>query len=535
MNLPRGLYEQLITLGLQDQLASLDQRVLRTTKIHPAEAPNRIALHLSRQIECVLSSLPEQERVTTAIQIAEELMRVLGSVKDCSDLHSERLSPAGAVLRGITHLLPDGSAAEIAAPMIPLLDTTLLTNSPGEPRLMHQLEAEIHSAQRIDLVMAFIRMTGVQPLLKSLQAFTQRGGELRVLTTIYTGSTQRIALDQLVGIGAQIKVSYDRSTTRLHAKSWLFERGSGFSTAYIGSSNLTYSAQLSGLEWNVRVSGARNPDVIGKIRAVFDAYWESGDFKPYDPDEFSQFLPSQPEARMQISPLSVELRPFQERLLEELAVARSQGQHRNLLVAATGTGKTVMAAVDYARGRKGMARHRLLFVAHREEILRQSQATFRHVLRDPGFGELWTGGYRPDSFDHVFASVQSLHAERLRTLEPDRFDWVIIDEFHHAAAPTYQALLDHLKPSELLGLTATPERSDGQSVLSWFGGRVAADLRLWDAINQQLLSPFHYFGIHDGMDLRRIPWKRGTGYDTAPSAVPQRAMTSRLVRTCSFS
>lgn len=514
MNLPRGLYEQLITLGLDERLSQVDPRILQTKKLHPAEAPNRIALHVSRQIECALSSLPTQDRVATAIQIADQLMRILVSVDNCSELRAEQLIPEGGILQGITHLLPDGSPAHIEAPLISLLDTALLTNSPGEPRLMHQLEAEIHSAQRIDVVMAFIRMTGVQPLLKTLQEFILRGGELRVLTTIYTGSTQRLALDQLAEIGAQIKVSYDRSTTRLHAKSWLFDRCSGFSTAYIGSSNLTYSAQLSGLEWNVRVSGARNPDVIGKIQAVFDAYWENGDFKAYDPEEFSRAIQTQPDSQIQISPLAVELRPFQERLLEQIALARSQGHHRNLLVAATGTGKTVMAAVDYSRNRKTRVRNRLLFVAHREEILRQSQATFRHVLREPGFGELWTGGHQPHQFDHVFASVQALHGKRLESLEADHFDWVIIDEFHHAAAPTYQTLLEHLQPAELLGLTATPERSDGQSVLSWFGGRIAADLRLWDAIDQQLLSPFYYFGIYDDMDLRRIPWRRGAGYDT---------------------
>jgi superfamily II DNA or RNA helicase len=304
------------------------------------------------------------------------------------------------------------------------------------------------------------------------------------------------------------------STTRLHAKSWLFERASGFSTAYIGSSNLTHSAQHAGLEWNVRVSGPRNPGVLEKIRAVFESYWASPDFREYNPEEFGREVHADRTPWvMQISPLAVELRPFQERLLEQIALARQEGLHRNLLVSATGTGKTVMAAVDYARLRRSLPRHRLLFVAHREEILTQSMATFRHVLREPGFGALWNGRNRPDTFEHVFASIQSLHSERLELLPPDHFDCIIIDEFHHAAAPTYQALLAHLQPVELLGLTATPERADGQSILEWFEDRIAAELRLWDAIDQQLLTPFQYFGLHDGMDLSRIPWRRGAGYD----------------------
>ncbi len=309
-------------------------------------------------------------------------------------------------------------------------------------------------------------------------------------------------------------MSYDTSTTRLHAKAWLFHRHSGFSTAYIGSSNLTYSAQVSGLEWNVRVSGARNPDVIDKVAAVFESYWNSGDFVPYDAETFAAQVSSvTPGPSIIISPIEVRPEPFQERLLEQIALARERGHHRNLLVSATGTGKTVMAAIDYARLRERLPRSRLLFVAHREEILGQSLATFRHCLRDHSFGELWVGGQRPQRFEHVFASIQSLNAAGLGSLAPSHFDVVIVDEFHHAAAPSYRALLEHVLPAELLGLTATPERSDGLPILEWFDHRIAAELRLWDAIDQQRLAPFAYFGVHDGLDLRQVPWRRGRGYD----------------------
>jgi superfamily II DNA or RNA helicase len=172
-----------------------------------------------------------------------------------------------------------------------------------------------------------------------------------------------------------------------------------------------------------------------------------------------------------------------------------------------------MAALDYARLRESLPRARLLFVAHREEILKQSLATFRHALRDHVFGELWVRGARPRRFEHVFASIQSLHATGTQDLDPEHFDIVVIDEFHHAAASSYRGLLEHVQPRELLGLTATPERSDGIPVLDWFDGRIAAELRLWDAIDQHRLVPFTYFGIHDGLDLREVPWRRGRGYD----------------------
>ncbi len=312
-------------------------------------------------------------------------------------------------------------------------------------------------------------------------------------------------------------MSYDLTTTRLHAKAWVFHRHSGFSTAYVGSSNLTHSAQVTGVEWNVRVSAARNPDVIAKFGAVFESYWSGGDYLPFDAEQFEdeQRRSGRTDAgpHVILSPIELRPLPFQDRLLELVEVSRQRGHHRNLLVSATGTGKTVMAALDYAGLRERLSRSRLLFIAHREEILDQSLATFRYALRDPSFGERWVGGARPTRFEHVFASIQSLNASGLDALPPDHFDVVIVDEFHHAAAASYEKVLDHLEPVELLGLTATPERSDSLPILHWFDDRIAAELRLWDAIDQQHLAPFLYFGIHDGLDLTDIPWRRGRGYE----------------------
>ena len=513
----RGLYETLITGALAERLASLDPREsVRRDGLQSADAADRIALHLGRLIARVIDSLPDDTRVERGVDLARKLVGLLDA--QVEDIGTSAESPAspGEVLRAIVGRLPDGTPEDLPMPSIPLLDTTLLTNAPDEPRVGHQLATEIYSADRIDLLMAFIRRSGVRPLLPALRRHCEAGRALRVMTTTYTGSTEALALDQLRALGAEVRVSYDTSMTRLHAKAWLFQRRSGFATAYIGSSNLTHAAH-TGLEWNIRVSGARNPDVISRVAAVFESYWNSGDFIPYDPDQFAdeRERAAGPDKTLLLSPIELRLEPFQERLLEQVAVAREQGHHRNLLVAATGTGKTVMAAVDYARLRGSLPRARLLFVAHREEILDQSLATFRHALRDPAFGERWVGGERPRRFDHVFASIQSLRAAGLADLDPRHFDIVIVDEFHHAAAPSYSGLLEHIHPVELLGLTATPERSDGLPLLGWFDGRIAAELRLWDAIDQHRLAPFTYYGIHDGLDLREIPWRRGHGYDVA--------------------
>lgn len=517
-NVPTGLYELLLTAGLESHLASLDgalQPVLAS--IESAEVANRVAFHLSSVIERAVGLLPGANRVELGIGVAQALMKRLDELVDKADSSEALPVLPGKILEAIQGRLPDGSPAQVERPLIPLLDTTLLTNAPGEPRVGRQIQAEIESANGIDVIMAFIRRTGLANLAEPLRRHCESGKRLRVLTTVYTGSTEARALDVLQDLGADVRVSYDTTSTRLHAKAWLFRRDSGFSTAYIGSSNLTYSAQVSGLEWNVRVSGARNPDVVDKIDAVFESYWESGDFRTYHAEEFSEQIRNQRNdgPRIFLSPVEIRPEPFQERLLEQLAVSRNQGHHRNLLVAATGTGKTVMAALDYIELRARLPRARLLFVAHRKEILDQCQATFRHALREPSFGEQWVGGNRPVRYDHVFASIQSLSAADLADLPADHFDVVIIDEFHHAAAPTYERLLDHVEPRELIGLTATPERGDGHSILGWFNGRIAAELRLWDAIDQHYLTPFLYFGIHDGLDLREVPWKRGRGYDVA--------------------
>ena len=201
-------------------------------------------------------------------------------------------------------------------------------------------------------------------------------------------------------------------------------------------------------------------------------------------------------------------------MLEQLTGERQlHDRHRNLVVAATGTGKTVLAAFDYQQLRKQHGRDlTLLFVAHRRELLDQARRTYREVLGDGTFGELLVGGERPRKGRHVFASVQSLSADLLTSIDPHQYDVVVLDECHHASAGSYQRVLDRVEPIELLGLTATPERADGGDVLALFGGRTAAELRLWDALADDLLVPFHYFAVDDGTDLRELTWRRG-GYD----------------------
>ncbi|HEX7309916.1 MAG TPA: DUF3427 domain-containing protein [Gaiellaceae bacterium] len=518
-SLKPGLHEALLTRRLKYLLAhrSEDDVVPDVKDLREAEASDRVSRHLAAVVARLIDRAAEGQQSAEATRIAGAVMRSLDAfVDDNHVLEGDELVDPARVLEALLRLRPDGQPQTIERPMTPLLDTTVFTNARGEPGVVHELRAEVPSADAIDLVMAFIRWSGVRLLIDALRRHCEEGKQLRVLTTTYTNSTEQRALDELKRLGAEIKVSYDLSSTRLHAKAWIFRRESGYSTAYIGSSNLTHSAQVLGLEWNVRVSAVRNPDAVAKMAAVFESYWAGGDFAAYDAEEFARrtAVPATADGIV-ISPLEVELRPFQQALLDEIDLARHQGHHRNLLVAATGTGKTVMAAVDYARLRSVLRRNRLLFVAHREEIIDQSRATFRHALREPAFGEKWVAGHRPSRFEHVFASIQSIQSSGAHNIPPEHFDVVIVDEFHHAAAKSYAALLDHLRPIELLGLTATPERADGIDILHHFDGRIAAELRLWEAIDQDYLAPFAYFGIHDGLDLTEVPWRRGHGYDVS--------------------
>lgn len=274
---------------------------------------------------------------------------------------------------------------------------------------------------------------------------------------------------------------------------------------------------LDGCEWNVRLSAVDNRTILDKFLVTFEQYWQDTEsFETYDRARFLEVTQRRDPARdalaqaVRLMPL-----PHQQAALDALAMERAHGHHRNLVVAATGTGKTVVAALDYARLRKQMGGDAtLLFVAHREEILDRSLARYRAAVRDGHFGEKLVGRHKPRDGRHVFASIQSLHAARLAELRPDAYDVVVIDEFHHAAAHSYDALLRQLEPRILLGLTATPERADGRSVLGWFDGRIATELRLWDALDQGLVSPFQYFGIHDGTDLSAVDFTIGR-YDVA--------------------
>ena len=388
-----------------------------------------------------------------------------------------------------------------------------------------EIKREIQTADSVELLCAFIKNSGIAVISDQLTYLRDHNIPLRVITSTYCGASQIEAIDRLVRqFGAEVKVGFESKDTRLHAKAWLFRRASGFDTAYIGSSNLSSSALIDGVEWNVRASRANTPEILAKFEAVFETYWNDKHYASYDPDidhdrlsDALQLERSGPgrDDRIELSGLEVTPWPYQQAMLEALQAEREvHNRHRNLIVAATGTGKTVVAALDYKRMVESRAsKPSLLFVAHQRELLYQARRTYREVLRDQNFGEIFDGMLTPREATHVFATIQTLH-KHLGSFSPNRFDVVVIDEFHHAEASTYRKLLDYVQPEELLGMTATPERGDGVNVQRFFDYRVAYELRLWDALNLGLVAPMHYFGINDETDLRSVKWsKRSRAYD----------------------
>lgn len=519
-----GLYEQLITARLAERIKGLDAVGLHAIDelVGDESVPYVLARHVGATVHRVLQHLTPAERVIAANQILDSVSTIEGA-REWIDLVADGPRQLMAIAE------QEAPGVYAIRPATPLSETALLTNSPEDPSLGFELRAELATADRIDLLCAFVKWHGLRVLEQSLKAARDRGVLIRVITTTYIGATERRALDRLVQeFGAEVKVNYETRSTRLHAKAWLFRRNSGYDTAYVGSSNLSKTALLDGLEWNVRLSSVATPSVMRKFSATFDSYWSEAAFEAYDPDRDGQRLADAlAEAgggakggRPSISLSGLEVRPYpyQRDMLEQLEVEREvHDRHRNLLVAATGTGKTVMAALDYRNLRRKHGRDlRLLFVAHRREILDQSLRTYQGVLDDANFGESLHSGIVPDGWTHVFASVQSLNGKALDQLAPDHFDIVVIDEFHHGTAPTYRRIVDHFRPSELLGLTATPERTNGLRIQDeFFDGRIAAEMRLWEALENDLLSPFHYFGMADNTDMTAIAWKRSTrAYDS---------------------
>jgi len=337
---------------LRDALAALDPSEFQVERapLDPADSERPLAHHLAIVLMTALRGVPgdRDERLANQIGVVNRLLAHLGNeLAAATWIASEAVEPEelhAVVQRTLTTDTPTPTR-----PGIPLSTSALLVNARGEHGIGHEIARELASADAVDLICAFIRWQGLRLLEKPLKALCAGGRPLRILTTVYCGATEARALDALIDWGAQVKVSYDTQRTRLHAKAWLFRRTTGFSTAYIGSSNLSASALLDGLEWNVRLSAIENRHVLDQFGAAFEAYWQDPEFETYSHAERPRFQKAvhrhTTDGTDPILGLDLEPYPFQREILAKLEAERVlHGRWKNLVVAATGTGKTVVAA-----------------------------------------------------------------------------------------------------------------------------------------------------------------------------------------------
>ena len=521
--LPLGLYEHLKSASLMSRAipegAQWQEEILEKDDYN---IPELLTQFFATQLAPALESL---KTPADQVELVNRMMELLP--QDAEEQNDSLLTDDDSNVIQMRELtLTD---AKTTRPDIPLSDVALMTNTSKDLNLNTEIQKELESADRVDLLCSFLKMSGVNSLSEQLKAIKNRGIPFRIITTTYMGATDRKAIDRLVEkYGAEVKISYQGDSTRLHAKAWLFHRNTGMSTGYVGSSNLSSAALTDGLEWNVRISNPITPGLIRQFEGLFESYWKSGDFTLYtasdkEKQELDTVLAKADitgrkskglEYDIDSSLLDVHPFPHQVRMLEEMQNARSKGRHRNLAVAATGTGKTVFSALDYRRlCEQSGKKLKLLFIAHRKEILDQARRTFGDVMLKGNFGELLTGGKKPEYNEAVFATIQTLSGAALENYAPDYFDVIIMDECHHIEAASWDKVFNYFKPREFIGLTASPEREDGVNIADkYFDGYVATSIRLWDALEDNLLAPFQYFGIADGTDLRHINI-RGGRYD----------------------
>ena len=527
--LHHGLYEQVINNALSSELSEIPEDRKAVAPIDKAEASKVLSQYLADVVQKGLDNVVDNGGdISAQITLTNRIVDLIQSTTNEADFAAlgvdRRAEQLLALLRETDQRLAVGkTASDLSRPETSIAQSSLFTGAIHEPQMFTELKKEIVSSDRIDMLVSFIKWSGLRLLMDELREFTQSGGELRIITTSYMGATDVKAIEELRQLpNTKIKVSYDTKRTRLHAKTYVFYRDTGFTTAYVGSSNLSNAAISSGLEWNVKVTRKDLPETIDKIAATFESYWNSNEFEYYSENQKERLARALKAEKYfdannaEIYTLDISPYSYQQEILDKLEAERKvRGYTRNLVVAATGTGKTVISALDYKRFRRQNSNKpcRLLFVAHREEILKQSLSTFRAVLKDGNFGDMFVGSYRPESIDNLFISIQTFNSQDFTgKTAPEFYDYIIVDEFHHAAAPTYQKLLAYYQPRILLGLTATPERMDGKSILPYFNNRIAAEIRLPEAIDRKLLCPFQYFGVTDTVDLDTLRWSAG-GYD----------------------
>lgn len=520
-----GLYEQLINKLVTIKLNAIDKDkfYIKENSLDKSEAAKILSQYLCDVIRFALNTHHGEDSIEKQIELSNKIILLLGNELKNEEFDENLIEIEAKILSAIFSKLDtsfsdfDKYLKEIT-PYTRLTQSELFTGNNAGISLESEIKKEILSSNKICFLVSFIKWTGIRIFEKELSEFTENGGKLEVITTSYMGATDLKAVEYISSLkNTEVKVSYNTENERLHAKAYLFFRNTGFHTGYIGSSNISRSALTNGLEWNLKVTTKEVGHIIDKFQKTFDTYWQDKEFeifdKTKDKDKLRIALKKERITEKNNYSTYFDLKPFpfQEEILGKLAAERTvHNRYKNLIVAATGTGKTVISAFDFKNFKLQLSNAKILYIAHRKEILQQAQATFQGVLKDNNFGELWVDGLEPEKYDCIFASVQTLNNRlSLLNLSEHFYDYIVIDEVHHIAASSYRPILNHFKPKILLGLTATPERMDNENILKDFCNTIAAEIRLPEALNRRLLCPFQYFGISDNVDLSEVEWRNG--------------------------
>jgi len=522
-----GFYERIITKQIAKSLENRDELILSIEAFNKEDGAiylNRFFQGLLQQAFGQLSMASDEIAKAKLIDLSNRLIQLLSEYCDDREFMKDQIEKEGQILKALFHRNSyvhsnlNDHIKEVF-PFTGLSESELFTGSKAGISLESELKKEMLSSDEVWWLVSFVKFEGIRLFEQVFKILEQSGKKVKIICTVYMGATDLKAIDFLCQFSnIELKISFNTNQERLHAKSYLFLRNSGFHTGYIGSSNLSRTALTNGLEWNLKLTQQEIPHIITKCRNTFDTYWNDPDFVLYNSQEHREklkFALQSSGVRINTDEkitdfFDIKPYPFQQEILDQLERRRAEGESRNLIVAATGTGKTVMAAFDFKRFLKSNPKANLLFVAHREEILKQARFTFRQILRDSDFGELWFNGTSPKTYQHLFVSIQTFN-NRIESLgfAKDYYDFIIIDEVHHSAANSYQKLLGAFESGLLVGLTATPERHDGNDITAYFGNTISAEIRLPEALNRRLLCPFQYFGLDDNTNISRVSWRRG--------------------------
>lgn len=505
MNNQRGFFEE---LEIKDKDYPTSQAATPLAQVDYIEG---LIHYAGRKIGDRFNYLVEEGNYSEIIRLTEEITKLA----DGSD---------GDFKLPLSNILYNYDNSELpVSDLYQLSKPDFISNEKGSMKnFFKSLKFELMTSDGADFMVSFLRFSGLQILLKPIEELAKRGKKVRIITSFYLNITEAKALKKLLELpNVEVKI-IQTGNESFHTKAYLFHRESGFNSIIIGSSNISKSALVNGHEWNVKIPDSAYLPIYKQGKEKFNNLWNSPECLSLSDDLITQYeLHSNNAKKEYIKPFKVAeentrtlydasiIQPnaMQRDALSALEQTREIGKTKGVVIAATGTGKTYLSAFDV----KNFNPNRMLFLAHREDILVKSKETFKTVFNTEEHFGILSGNVKEQYQPYLFATVQTLSRDNvLNTFDPDYFDYIVIDEFHHAQASTYLKVINHFNPKFLLGLTATPERLDGQDVLQLCDYNVVYEIRLRDALEAELLAPFHYFGVADDtVDYEAIKIKNG--------------------------